>query len=59
MNATGQQWSDSYKFFCKCNFCNDNVITKIMKVFHYENLKLYGTTSELSLQNTGIYILTA
>ena len=34
---------DSTKYFRKHNFRNDHVVTKIMKIFYYENLELYGT----------------
>ena len=33
---------DSTKYFRKHNFRNDHVVTKITKIFYYENLELYG-----------------
>ena len=33
---------DSTKYFRKYNFRNDHVVTKITKIFYYENLELYG-----------------
>ena len=33
---------DSIKYFRKYNFRNDHVVTKITKIFYYENLELYG-----------------
>ena len=36
---------DSIKYFCKYNFRNDHVVTKITKIFYYENLELYGILS--------------
>ena len=35
-------WFHSYENFCKSNFCNDHVITKITKILYYEKLELYG-----------------
>ena len=36
---------DSIKYFHKHNFRNDHVVTKITKIFYYENLELYGICS--------------
>ena len=39
----------SYENFHKYNFCNDHVVTKIMKIFYYKNLELYSTYTGLVL----------
>ena len=48
-------WSHSQKKFRKYNFHNDQVITKITKIFYYENLELYSMQSLVTMQLIRMY----
>ena len=39
------------KFFCKYDFCNDHIITKIMKIFCYENFEIYDRLTTYKLKH--------
>ena len=39
------------KIFCKHDFCNDHVITKIMKIFCYENFEIYDRLTTYILKH--------
>ena len=45
---------DSTKYFCKHNFRNDHAVTKITKIFYYENLEPYGIRDGVANVNISV-----